>query len=99
MREDDLASDDPGLRLNLGIQSVWQPQVEVLFDISMIDTDAPSYRRRSPVSVLDSGVVEKKRVYCSAVEDRRGNFTPFVLSVDGSLQREALHFVKRLSAS
>ena len=78
---------------------MWQPQVEALFDICVNDTDALSYRRRSPVSVLDSGAIEKKRVYRSAVEDRRGNFTPFVLSVDGLLQREASHFVKRLSAS
>ena len=70
-----------------------------LFDIRVINTDAPSYRRRSPVSILDSGAIEKKRVYCSSVEDRIGNFTPFVLSVDGLLQREASHFVKRLSAS
>ena len=55
-----------------------QPQVEALFGIRVIDTDAPSYRRRSPVSVLDSGPVKKKRVYHSAMEDRRGNFTPFV---------------------
>ena len=41
----------------------------------------------------------EKRVYRSAVEDRRGNFTPFVLSVDGLLQREASHFVKRVSAN
>ena len=74
-------------------------QVEVLFDIHVIDTDAPSYQRRSPVSILVSGAVEKKRVYHSAVEDRRGNFTPFVLSVDSLLQREASHFVKRLSAN
>ena len=33
------------------------------------------------------------------MEDRRGNFTPFVLLVDGLLQREASHFVKHLSAS
>ena len=99
VREDDPASGDPGLHLNLGIRGVWQPQVEALFDIHVIDTDAPSYRQCSPISVLDSGAVEKKRVYHSAVEDRRGNFTPFVLSVDGLLQREASHFVKRLSAS
>ena len=99
MQEDDPSSGDSGLCLNLGIQGVWQPQVEALFDISVIDTDASSYRRRSPVSVLDSDVVEKKRVYRSAVQDRRGNFTPFVLSVDGLLQREASHFVKCLSAS
>ena len=99
VREGDPASDDPGLRLDLGIRGVWQPQVEALFDICVIDTDAPSYRRRSPVSILDSGAVEKKRVYRSAVEDRRGNFTPFVLSVDGLLQREASHFVKHQSAN
>ena len=75
VQEGDPASNDPGLHLDLGIWGVWQPQVEVLFDIRVIDTDAPSYRRRSPIS---SGAVEKQRVYHSAVEDRRGNFTPFV---------------------
>ena len=78
---------------------MWQPQVEALFDICVINTDAPSYRRRSPISILDSGAVEKKRVYRSAVENRRGNFAPFVLLVDGLLQHEASHFVKCLSAS
>ena len=72
VREDDPASGDPGLRLDLGVRGVWQPQVEALFDIHVIDTDTPSYRWRLPVSVLDSGAVEKKRVYRSAVEDRRG---------------------------
>ena len=78
---------------------MWQPQMKALFDICVIDTDAPSYRQCSPLSVLDSRAVEKKTVYHSAVEDRRGNFTPFVLSVDGLLQREASHFVKHISAS
>ena len=78
---------------------MWQPQVEALFNIHVIDTDAPSYRQRLPISILDSGAVEKKRDYRSAVEDRRGNFTPFVFSVDGLLQCEASHFVKHLSAS
>ena len=73
--------------------------MEALFNIHVIDTDTPSYRRHSPVSVLDSGAIEKKRVYRSAVEDRGGNFTPFVSSVDDLLQREASHFVKRLFAS
>ena len=46
-----------------------------------------------PAAVLDSGAVEKKRVYRSAVENRRGNFTSFVQSVDGLLEREASHFI------
>ena len=69
--------------------------MEALFDICVIDTDAS----HSPISVLDSSAVEKKRVYCSAVEDRRGIFIPFVLSVDSLLQCEASHFVRCLSAS
>ena len=99
VQEGDPGSDNPGLRLDLRIRGVWQLQVEALFDICLIDTDAPSSRRCLPVSILDSGTIEKKRVYRSAVEDRRGNFTPFVLSVDGLLQCEALHFVKHLSAN
>ena len=43
VQQSDPASDDPGgLRLDLGIRGVWQPQVEVLFDIRVIDTDVPS---------------------------------------------------------
>ena len=38
-------------------------------------------------------------MYHSAVEDRRGNFTPFVQSVDGLLQHEASHFIKAGLAS
>ena len=36
-----------------------QPQVKrALFDIKVIDTDAPSHRNRSPESVLESGAKE-----------------------------------------
>jgi len=52
-------------------------KLQVLFDTGIIDTDALSYRQHSPVSVLDSGAIEKKRAYQLAVEDSSGNFTPF----------------------
>ena len=96
VKEGDSVMNDPGLRLDLGIRGVWQPQVEALFDIRVVDIDAPmpSYRWCTPAAVLDSGAVEKKRVYRLAVEDRRGNFKPFVQSVDGLLQCEASHFIK-----
>ena len=35
----------------------------------------------------------KKRVYEQAKVERRGNFTPIVLSVDGLLHRETEHFL------
>ncbi|KAL5477407.1 hypothetical protein EMCRGX_G024203 [Ephydatia muelleri] len=99
VREADVKTADGGLRLDLGIRGVWQPQVEALFDVKVVDTDAPSHRTRSPEAILESGAKEKKRVYEQAVVERRGNFTPIVLSVDGLLHREAEHFLKRMAAN
>ena len=76
---------------------MWSPQTEALFDICIIDTDAPSYKHRTPEAVLKSAAKEK-RIYQKA-EDRRGQFTPSVVSVDGLLHREANHFMKRIAAS
>ena len=36
-------SSDPRLRLDLGVRGVWQPQVEALFDVCVVDTDTPSH--------------------------------------------------------
>ncbi|KAL5467466.1 hypothetical protein EMCRGX_G031692 [Ephydatia muelleri] len=88
VREADVKNADGGLRLDLGIRGVWQPQVEALFDVKVVDTDAPSHRTRSPEAILESGAKEKKRVYEQAVVERRGNFTPIVLSVDGLLREK-----------
>ena len=60
IREGDPASDDPGLRLNLGIRGVWLPQVEALFDIRVINTDAPFYQWRSPVSILTMELLRRR---------------------------------------
>eukprot|EP00731_Ephydatia_muelleri_P034079 Em0046g22a len=92
-------SSDPGLRLDLRIRGVWQPQVEALFDVRVIDTDAPSHCHRAPNAILESSSQEKKRMYKKAVEDRRGTFTPFVLSVDGLLHKEASHFIKHMATA
>ena len=50
----DSKADGPGLRADLGIQGIWTPQVEALFDIKVIDTDAPSHLHRTPESISDS---------------------------------------------
>ena len=67
---------------------IMQPQVEALFDVRVVDTDAPSHCHQASNTILESSLQEKKRMYNKAVEDRRGTFTPFVLSVDGLLHKE-----------
>ena len=79
---------------------MWSPQTEALFDIHIIDTDAPSYKHHTSEAVLESAAKEKKRIYQKTVEVRRGQFTPFVVSMYGLLRhREANHFMKCIAAS
>ena len=81
---------------DLCVRGVWEPQTEALFDIRVVDTDARSYRARSPRDVLGSAEVEKKRKYLQACQDRHATFTPLCVSVDGMLGSEAEFFIKRL---
>ena len=46
-------------RLNLCVQGVWVPQVEVLFDICLIDTETQSFCDHIPMTVLSSAVCDK----------------------------------------
>ena len=58
VNEATVASCDPELRLNLKIRGVWQPQVEVFFDVHVVDTDTPSHFHRAPNVFLKSSSQE-----------------------------------------
>ena len=59
------ASDDSSaLKVDLAVRGVWQPQCDALFDIRLVDTDAPSYRSHASPDVLRSAESdEKKNIY------------------------------------
>ena len=48
---------------DLRVRGVWELQVDAIFDVRVVDTDAPSYCSHSPHAVLWSAEVEKKRKY------------------------------------
>ena len=58
MREADEARGISALIADLGVRGVWQPQVEALFDIRVIDTDAQSHAHCSLNAAAEK---EKKR--------------------------------------
>ena len=91
--------DDSGevLIADLCVRGVWLPQAEALFDVCVIDTDAQSYLRQPPTSVLLTAEIEKKRKYLDASVARRAHFTPLCFSVDGLVSPEAASFLKRLA--
>ena len=89
------SSTDPSsvtLIADLRIRGVWQPQVDVLFDVRVTDVDAPSYRNRSPQAELCSAEAEKKRKYMEACLARHASFTPLCFSIDGMFGTEADFF-------
>ena len=96
VRESHNADDGGALVADLCVRGVWQPQCDVLFDIQVVDTDAPAYSRLPPRSVLCSAESEKKRKCLQACHDRRADFTSLCVSVDGMLGSEAEFFLRRL---
>jgi len=70
---------------------------ECIVDVRVTDTDAKSYRTSSPEKVIESQEKRKKSKYLKPCHEQRRSFTPFVVSVDGLMGREAKALLKRLA--
>ena len=68
-----------------------------MFDIRVVDTDAQSYAHRTVDDVLISPEKEKKKKYNEAAAARRASFSPFVVSVDGYMRKEAKTLLSRVA--
>jgi len=97
IREANDVENAPALIADLGVRGVWQPQCDALFDICVVDTDAPSYLSRTIPSILKNAEGQKKQKYHAACDIRRASFTPIVVTTDGIFGMEAKIFIKRLS--
>ena len=89
----------PSLVAYLSIRGVWQSQTAALFDIRVIDTDAPSYLHRD-VASKSYRQLKKKRRGNTMMQQNHGvlpSFTPLVVSVDGVLGRETECFIQLLA--
>ena len=92
---------DPGVRTDLLVRGVWEPQVLASFDLCIINADAPCYRNanRSTASILKQHETAKKAHHRRVAEESRLHFTPLAVTVDGVWAREAVHFMRRLSSA
>ena len=68
-----------------------------IIDVRMTDTNSPSYLNDTPADVIENQEKQKKRKYVNSCLKQRRTFTPFVLSVDGLLGKEAKSFLKAIS--
>ena len=68
-----------------------------LYDVRVLDSDAPSYRNIPPAQVLRKAEQEKKSKYNPICERRHSSFTPLCVTVDGLMGTEMSIFLKHLS--
>ena len=67
-----------------------------MFDIRIINADAPSYSTLSLESLFNKHRDEKKVKYNVAAELRRATFTPIIATCDGIFDHEAKVYMKKL---
>ena len=94
------ASTDPpcnALIANISTRGIWQPQSTAIFDIHVIDSDAPSYHFKTPEVVFISAKIEKKTKYNEACESRHASFIPLCITIDGLVSDEMKHFLYHLA--
>ena len=76
----------------------WRRYNTTIFDVRVVDTDAPSYRGQNPEKILARHEKEKRDRYLDSCKEQRREFTPLIFSVDGLMGVEATAASRRLAA-
>ena len=84
-------------RGDLLVRGFWDRNTDCIIDVRIVDVNQPSYLHRKPTSIIKSAENGKKNMYLEPCLDQGRHFTPFVVSCEGLLGREADVFLKRLS--
>jgi hypothetical protein len=84
-------------RGDLSICGLWQRQTDCIIDVRVTDTDAKSNLSKDPAKVLEAHEKGKKRKYLAPCIAQRRHFTPFAVSTDGLIGKEAKSVLKALS--
>ena len=88
----------PEDRGDIAARGFWKRSTTAVFDVRIVDTDAPTYRGRDPKKILAEHEKRKKDKHLDACLQRRRQFTPLVFSVDGLLGPEAQAASQRLAS-
>ena len=89
-----------GERGDIIVRGLWgngHKKRDGIIDVRVTDVDSPSHRNRLPEKILESQEKSKKTKYLEPCFQQNRSFTPFVVSSDGLLGREARSLLKQLS--
>jgi hypothetical protein len=79
------------------IRGLWTRGTDCIINVRITDVNAKSNRSKDPYKVLATQEREKKKKYLEACLEQRRHFSPFVVSTDGLLGKEAKTLLKKLS--
>ena len=82
---------------NILIRGFWDSNTDCIIDVRICNVNQASYLTRKPASIVQSAENEKKKKYLEPCLEQRRHFTPFVISCEGLLGKEADIFLKHLS--
>ena len=92
-----LAAEISGERGDILIRGFWEGNTDCIIDVQICDVNQPSYSNRKPHNILKSAETEKKKKYLDSCLEQRRHFTPFVVSCEGLMGKEADTFISRLA--
>ena len=79
------------------VRGLWDRQVDSIIDVKLCDADADSYKYEPMIALLSRWETIKKDKHGKQFHEQRKQFSPFVLSFDRMLRREALIVLSQLS--
>ena len=83
---------------NLLIRDLWQQVIDIIHDMRVVNTDAPTHRMKDTDRCLHEAERGKKRMYLEACLQQRRHFSPFVALMDGLMGVEATATLKRFAS-
>ena len=79
------------------VRGFWSRDTDCIVDVRICDVNQKSYLSKKPSTILKNAEAEKKRKYLNPCLEQRRHFTPFVVSCEGMMGREADSFIRCLS--
>ena len=92
-----LSDKDKNTWSEVVIRGLWDGQAEAIIEVKLGDTDIDSYKYEPMAVILDWWGTIKKYKHGKHCNNQQRHFSPFVLSVDRMLVREALVILAQLS--
>ena len=78
-------------------RGLWDRQVDTIIDVKLGEADADSYKYEPMAALLAQWETIKKDKHCKHCHKEQKHFSPFVISVEGILGKEALVVLSQLS--